>query len=95
MSRIFGNSHSRDVPKYIKEALPNTCNCCGKECKLEYHHIVAYREGGMMNLDNIVQLCHDCHMDLHRQIRKKEKKEAEERYKWFVEHVLMKMNKEA
>lgn len=88
MGRMDGTSRARNVPQYIKDALPETCADCGDSTKLEYHHIISYADGGCMSLDNIVQLCHECHMERHRIIRQKEREESERRYKEFLDRFL-------
>jgi len=83
-----GTSRARNVPQYIKDQLPSVCADCGTNGKLEYHHIIPYADGGCMSLDNIVQLCHECHMERHRKIREAEHEEQKKRYEKFLDAFL-------
>lgn len=45
-----------------------TCQCCkGKhrDSRLEVHHIIFRRNGGADVAENLITLCHTCHVDLH------------------------------
>ena len=42
------------------------CADCGRNFRLEVHHKLPIAEGGTDDLDNLVTLCRDCHIALHR-----------------------------
>ena len=45
-----------------------TCQCCKdkhKDSKLEVHHIVFRSQGGRDEANNLITLCHTCHVALH------------------------------
>jgi len=44
----------------------NTCQICGSRDKVEGHHIIDHQFAGAANVDNIISLCHNCHMDVHK-----------------------------
>ena len=41
------------------------CRSCGSRDHLEVHHIRQRKDGGSDSLDNLVTLCHGCHMAWH------------------------------
>lgn len=45
-----------------------TCQICGSTGHAEGHHIIDFIFGGAANKDNIITLCHDCHVNVHRGI---------------------------
>ena len=60
----------RPIPKHIRKAVFKKH---GKECKkckckegLHIHHIFPEALGGTEELDNLVPLCNECHMDYHK-----------------------------
>ena len=42
-----------------------TCQACGSKKKIQGHHIFDHQFSGAASADNIVVLCHDCHMKAH------------------------------
>lgn len=42
------------------------CQACGSSEHIEGHHILDHQYSGAADVDNIISLCHDCHMELHR-----------------------------
>lgn len=51
--------------KELKAKIENKCANCGKECNVEYHHIVPLALGGTNNITNITGLCSTCHKLAH------------------------------
>lgn len=51
--------------KELKEKIENRCANCGKECKVQYHHIVPLALRGTNRITNIVGLCQTCHKLAH------------------------------
>lgn len=47
---------------------PKICSTCGSTSDIELHHIIPLAAGGTNDYYNLVYLCHDCHMKLHRSI---------------------------
>lgn len=47
---------------------PQVCAACGGEENIEIHHIIPLKAGGTNDYFNLVGLCHDCHLKLHRSI---------------------------
>jgi hypothetical protein len=56
---------SRDIPEWIKEALPRVCIVCGSTDNIEYHHILPISSGGKTTLENVVPMCRKCHKKKH------------------------------
>lgn len=44
----------------------DVCQICGSTENVEGHHIIDYQFSGAANADNIISLCHNCHMDVHK-----------------------------
>lgn len=42
------------------------CYFCGSRDDIERHHVIPRRFGGPDREDNLVDVCHDCHMKLER-----------------------------
>lgn len=42
-----------------------TCQSCGSNENIEGHHIIEHQYFGAATVDNIISLCHDCHVDVH------------------------------
>lgn len=59
--------------KTIKQQLKRTflvkgelyCAVCGTKQQLELHHIVPLSMNGSNEIDNLMPLCHDHHMEIH------------------------------
>lgn len=60
-------------PQIIK-VKGNKCFYCGKPA-VEYHHIVPRHMGGDNRLENIVPICHECHLKAHSKRSYKRQKE--------------------
>lgn len=43
-----------------------TCQICGSKQNVEGHHIIDHQFFGAANADNIVSLCHECHVRVHK-----------------------------
>lgn len=43
-----------------------TCQVCGSTERVEGHHVFEFCIGGAPHKDNIITLCHDCHVAVHR-----------------------------
>ena len=43
------------------------CRHCGRSGRLEVHHLHSLRDGGDNSLDNLVTLCREHHIEIHRQ----------------------------
>lgn len=68
----MNNSEIPVVPKYlwsktIKEMCENKCCFCGKDIRIEAHHIKPKRKHPELEnaLENGIALCHDCHLKAH------------------------------
>ena len=55
-----------NVKEYVRCRDGYKCRKCGSKTHLEVHHIVQRKDGGSDHRDNLVTLCHDCHVALHR-----------------------------
>ena len=44
----------------------NTCQVCGSKNGVEGHHIIDHQFSGAADMDNIIALCHDCHVKAHK-----------------------------
>ena len=55
-----------NVKEYVRCRDGYKCRKCGSKTHLEVHHIVQRKDGGTDHRDNLVTLCHDCHVALHR-----------------------------
>lgn len=42
-----------------------TCQACGSKEKVQGHHILDHQYSGAALADNIVSLCHKCHINVH------------------------------
>lgn len=58
-------SKHRAVQKKGRERDLFTCQICGSTDKVEGHHILSYQYGGPADIDNIISLCHECHVQVH------------------------------
>ena len=57
-----------------------TCAVCGCKDSLELHHIIPLSMNGSNDIDNLVPLCHDHHVEIHHEnsdLIQKEGKEME------------------
>ena len=59
-----------NVKEYVRWRDGYKCQHChhkgDSETRLEVHHIIQRKDGGTDHRDNLVTLCHDCHVALHR-----------------------------
>ena len=55
-----------NVKEYVRCRDGYKCRKCGSKTHLEVHHIVQRKDGGTNRPDNLVTVCHDCHVALHR-----------------------------
>ena len=72
MSREFAH---RKAQKLGRERDDYTCAVCGvrippdeadNKYQVEGHHIIEYHDDGPAALENIITLCHDCHVAYHK-----------------------------
>jgi 5-methylcytosine-specific restriction endonuclease McrA len=42
------------------------CTKCGSTDRLQVHHIDAAKDGGPVTMENLVTLCHGCHVEAER-----------------------------
>lgn len=49
---------------------PRLCSVCGNTANIELHHIIPINIGGTNDYYNLINLCHDCHQAVHRNILK-------------------------
>ena len=54
-----------NVKAYVKARDGFRCRSCGTREKLEVHHIRQRKDGGSDSPDNLITLCHGCHMAWH------------------------------
>ena len=64
----------------IDECRRPTCEICGKPCCGEPHHIISRGAGGADIPENLIQLCGNCHRDVH------SGRLDEDRLLWAVAH---------
>ena len=67
-SLVYHRSQERRIPSEIRKRVlrrdKRRCVRCGVRKRLEVHHITPRREGGGLNLQNLVTLCSDCHDEI-------------------------------
>ena len=70
VNRTYGRSWRRIREQYA--AAHPLCEMCLKENKLtpveEVHHIIPINRGGTHSFDNLMSLCHSCHVKLEIEI---------------------------
>lgn len=81
------NENPRGVPLRIKLQLPEWCVACGTWDNIEYHHVVPYSWGGKTEVDNIVPLCHECHVKTHRLMGKAVDSKTDAEYESAMEEL--------
>ena len=59
-----GSEHTR-VQREGKIRDLGVCQVCGSPIKPEGHHIIDYQYSGRASTDNIITLCHNCHVKVH------------------------------
>lgn len=70
---FYGKVNWKKTASYVRERDENTCQLCGKkqpeDCKRQFdiHHIYPFDKSKHLraNPDNLVVLCHRCHMFVH------------------------------
>lgn len=70
---FYATEQWRKVEKYVRERDNNTCQLCGmkqpEDCKRQFHihHIYKFDKNERLRAhpDNLVVLCHKCHMFVH------------------------------
>ena len=63
----YGPQYGFDnVKEYVRCRDGYKCRKCGSKIHLEVHHIIQRKDGGSNIPDNLMTLCHDCHVALHR-----------------------------
>ena len=71
---------NRNIPQWMKEYLGEFCKVCGTTEKVEYHHIVPVSWGGETTIQNLVPLCRNHHMELHRLLNNARFAKTEQEY---------------
>lgn len=56
---------SKSKRKSILKNYNNSCLLCGSSEKIELHHILERNYSGGTEEDNLVPLCHNCHVEIH------------------------------
>ena len=80
---FFVKNNWQALANKLKREADYTCQRCGKrgraycsevhEDRIEAHHIVPiYKGGDEFDPDNVVVVCHKCHMELHRRLERDE-----------------------
>lgn len=59
------SAHIR-AQKLGRERDRGVCQICGSKMQPEGHHIIDYSFSGAANADNIITLCHTCHVKAHK-----------------------------
>jgi len=88
--KILTRSSGWSLVRKIHIIKNNTCACCGRENKLEVHHVKDYSEHPELELDpeNLITLCRGCHFSLgHLFNWKSINPEIVEDSKWLLEKV--------
>ena len=52
-----------DVRRKVLARDNHKCTICGSDEKIEVHHIVSVRDGGMMDFGNLAAVCFKCHRE--------------------------------
>ena len=69
--KISKGTHRRGIDGMIKELILERDNnecvlCLKKDEHLQIHHILPVSNGGQDEIENLVSLCHSCHVNVHR-----------------------------
>jgi hypothetical protein len=65
---LFMSAYS-STKRAIKEDFDHTCQFCYQQFpanKLQIHHILRRRDGGTNDPNNLIPLCSDCHLTVHK-----------------------------
>ena len=58
--------NKRIVNKKLIDKKKHNCEYCGKKnCWTNTHHIISKGAGGNDTIDNLIELCGNCHRDVH------------------------------
>lgn len=57
------------ITQVIKDRDGHKCVECGAKDELEVHHIVPWKRSRDNSDENLITLCHECHMKAHRVFR--------------------------
>ena len=60
------NGMRRDIKHILKTNGELVCKSCGSREHMELHHILPLAMGGTNKLENLMPLCHGCHVKIHR-----------------------------
>jgi len=63
--KYFGSIRSQ-IKGILRKRGELVCICCGAQEHLELHHILPLAMGGNNDISNLMVLCHDHHMEIHR-----------------------------
>lgn len=63
---------SRTFTKIMLNAKLSCAMCGWDECKCDVHHIIPKSEGGLDNLDNLINICPNCHRKAHNNLYSRE-----------------------
>ena len=87
-SARFHNRYSWMSIRYNMLKEHPVCQICGKEKATEIHHIVPLIDGGSFyRLDNLIALCHSCHVEAHRELNQiKAAERRREGWEEFYKH---------
>lgn len=83
----MSGKRKRSIPKAVRSAVIKrddyACTKCGAKRKsLRMHHRIMESRGGGETMENLVSVCQDCHVEIHRELRAKENKLYRERLEW-------------
>ena len=61
---------TRALKKYLLDARGSKCECCGYAVvdALVVHHIIERSEGGSNDRWNLLLICPNCHMEIHKNL---------------------------
>ena len=65
ITKVSNGYNIRICNAKFKKKENTICVKCGKYEMCEEHHIIFRSANGDCDMDNIMNLCHKCHMDLH------------------------------
>lgn len=80
-TKYYERHYAQAFRRWIYELRGHKCEVCGKKCKeymqgrfskdgFQAHHKIPLSDNGeLFNPENIILLCHDCHLEAHRLYR--------------------------